>query len=222
MAILMDPQDQRVVLRCVHWETYTRLVADLADSSASRLTYDRGTLEIMSPLPEHERYNRAIASIVEIVADEWDIDFDNLGSTTLRREDLERGFEPDSCFYVRNAEQIQGKRQIDLTVDPPPDLVIEIDLPTAWAPAHSSLDKLALYASMGIPELWRYDGQSVRIQVLESGAYQEQKGSRALSGLDSAALSTMMDESKTLGRKIWLRRVRAWARERREGNEERT
>ena len=210
MTIFMDPPDQKIVLRQVHWETYERLLADLADSSSPRLTYDRGTLEIMSPLPEHERYNRAIAAIVEMVADEWDIDFDNLGSTTFRREDLERGFEPDSCFYTRNAEQIQGKRQIDLTVDPPPDLVIEIDI------THSSLDKLALYAAMGVPELWRYDGQSVRILVLESGAFEEQEGSRALPGLDAATLSTFMEESKTLKRTAWLRRVRAWARERRQ------
>lgn len=222
MAILMDPPDQKVVLRHVHWETYERLLADLVDSSAPRLTYDRGTLEIMSPLPEHERYNRAIASIVETVADEWNIEFDNLGSTTFRREDLERGFEPDSCFYIRSVDQIQGKRQIDLTIDPPPDLVIEIDPPTAWAPAHSSLDKLALYASMSVPELWRYDGQSLRILVLESGAYQKQEGSRALPGLAAATLSTLMEESKTLKRPAWLRRVRAWARERGEGTEEGT
>jgi Uma2 family endonuclease len=207
MTILLSPPDQKVVLRQVHWETYERLLADLTDSSAPRLTYDRGTLEIMSPLPEHERYNRAIAALVDIVADEWDLDFDNLGSTTFRREDLARGFEPDSCFYIRNAELIQGKRQLDPTVDPPPDLVIEIDI------THSSLDKLALYAAMGVPELWRYDGRSLRILVLDSGASAEQEESRALPGLDAAILSTLMEESKTLKRRTWLRRVRAWARE---------
>jgi Uma2 family endonuclease len=214
MTELLSPPDQKVVLRRVHWETYERLLTDLADSSAPRLTYDRGTLEIMSPLPEHERYNRALAALVDIVADEWDLDFDNLVSTTFRREDLERGFEPDSCFYIRNAGLIHGKRQLDLTVDPPPDLVIEIDPPTPWAPAHSSLDKLALYAAMGVPELWRYDGRSLRILVLESGAFAEQDNSRALSGLDAATLTTFLEESKTLKRRTWLRRVRAWARER--------
>ena len=210
MTLFPISPDQKIVLRPVQWETYERLLADLADSSAPRLTYDRGTLEIMSPLPEHERYNRAMAAIVDIVADEWDTDFDNLGSTTFRREDLERGFEPDSCFYIRHAEQIQGKRQIDLTLDPPPDLVIEIDI------THSSLDKLALYAAMGVPELWRYDGQSVRILVLDAGAFEEQARSGALPGLDAAMLSTFMEESKTVKRTAWLRCVRAWAREQRE------
>lgn len=210
MTVFPNLPDQKIVLRQVHWETYERLLADLADSSAPRLTYDRGTLEIMSPLPEHERHNRAIAAIVDIVADEWDIDFDNLGSTTFRREDLERGFEPDSCFYVRNAEQIQGKRQLDLTVDPSPDLVIEIEI------THSSLDKVALYAAMGVPELWRYDGRSLRILSLDCGAFAEQAESRALPGLDAAILSIFMEESKSLKRKTWLRRVRAWARERAE------
>ena len=210
MTLFPISPDQKIVLRPVHWETYERLIADLADSSAPRLTYDRGTLEIISPLPEHERYNRAMAAIVDIVADEWDIDFDNLGSTTFRREDLERGFEPDSCFYIRHAEQIRGKRQIDLTLDPPPDLVIEIDI------TRSSLDKLALYAAMGVPELWRYDGQSVRILVLDAGAFEEQARSRGLTRLDAAMLSTFMEESKTVKRTAWLRRVRTWAREQRE------
>lgn len=208
MTNLLGPPDQRVVLRRVHWETYERLLDDLADSSSPRLTYDRGMLEIMSPLAEHERHNRAIAALVDIVADEWDFDFENLGSTTFRREEVERGFEPDSCFYLRNAERIQGKRQIDLAVDPPPDLVIEIDV------TNSSLDKVSLYAAMGVPELWRYDGRSMRILVLESGGLVLSEESRVLPGLDAVTLSTLMEESKTLKRRTWLRRVRAWARER--------
>src|SRR6266849_3514683 len=108
MAIA-PPSEQRIVLRNVSWETYERLLADHQDSSAPRFTYDRGTVEIMSPLPEHEEINRALASLVENFAVEWRISFRNLGSTTFKREDMGRGFEPDSCFYLRNAVQIRGK-----------------------------------------------------------------------------------------------------------------
>src|SRR5947209_15786668 len=101
MAIA-PPLEQMVVLRSVSWDTYERLLADHRDSSAPRFTYDRGALEIMSPLPEHEKYNRAIAALVEVVAEARGLDFENLGSTTFRRDDLQRGFEPDSCFYIQH------------------------------------------------------------------------------------------------------------------------
>ena len=118
------PAEQKVILYNVSWETYEKLLADLADQSSTRLTYDRGTLEIMTPSNEHEVYNRTIALLVEILAEEMGIDIASLGSSTFKRDDLERGFEPDSCFYIENESQIEGKFQIDLTVDPPTDLVI--------------------------------------------------------------------------------------------------
>src|SRR5215207_2585581 len=114
MATVLGPPEQRVTLHNVSWETYERLLADLGDSSAPRLTYDRGTLEIMSPSSEHERYNRTAAQIVEELAVELNINIDSLGSTTFRREDLDRGFEPDSCFYIRNVAGVRGKKRIDL------------------------------------------------------------------------------------------------------------
>jgi Uma2 family endonuclease len=206
MATVPYVSDQRVVLHDVSWETYERLLADHLDCSAPRFTYDRGTLEILSPLPEHEESNRAIALLVEVIAEEWELDIRNLGSTTFKREDLERGFEPDSCFYIQSAASIRGKTSIDLTVDPPPDLVIEIDI------THSSLNKLPIYAVLGIPEVWRYDGQRLSILVLEGGAYREQSGSTALPGLAAAALTDRLAESRSLPRPAWLRQLREWAR----------
>src|SRR6185503_6502189 len=108
MATVLNPPEQRIMLRNVSWETYERLLADHLDSSSPRFTYYRGALEIMSPSSEHEELNRAIARMVEIIIEEMDIDARNLGSTTFKREDLERGFEPDSCFYIQNAELIKG------------------------------------------------------------------------------------------------------------------
>jgi Uma2 family endonuclease len=120
MATVLSPPEQRVTLHNVSWETYERLLADLQDSSAPRMTYDRGTLEIMSPSSEHERYNRTAAQIVEELAVEMNINIDSLGSTTFRREDIDRGFDPDSCFYIQNTSLVRGEKRIDLTVDPRP------------------------------------------------------------------------------------------------------
>ncbi len=206
MATALWPSDQRVVLRNVRWETYEGLLADHSDSSTPRFTYDQGTLEIMSPLPEHEEANRALASIVENVAVEWRMSFRNLGSTTFKREDLGRGFEPDSCFYLQNAERVRGKARIDLTVDPPPDLIIEIDV------THRSLDKLPIYAVLGVPEVWRYQGSRLAILVLDDGAYQERDESLALPRVTASALSRLLQQSQETDSPDWILQVRDWAR----------
>lgn len=127
-----------MVLHDISWETYDHLLVDHQNQSSPRFTYDRGTLEIMSPSVTHERLNRLIALLVEISAEELGIEIDDLGSTTFKREDLQRGFEPDSCFYIENLERIRGKSNIDLSVDPPPDLVIKVDITS------SSPDKFSL------------------------------------------------------------------------------
>ncbi len=132
---------------------------------------------------------------------------EDLGSTTFRREDLERGFEPDSCFYIENKGRIRGKGRIDLTVDPPPDLVIEIDITSP------SLDKVPIYARMKVPEVWRFDGQRLAILALEGTVYVESAQSTVLPPLTGATLSDFIGKSKSMKRTAWLRTVREWARE---------
>jgi Uma2 family endonuclease len=122
----------------------------------------------------HERPNHLIAQLVEVVAEELDLDLENLGSTTFKREDLQRGFEPDTCFYVQNEERIRGKEEIDLNVDPPPDLVIEVDITSP------SLDRFPIYAHFGVPEVWRYDGERVEVYELGNAQYVEVANSLAL------------------------------------------
>jgi Uma2 family endonuclease len=207
METVKSPPEQHMALHNISWDTYEGLLADRADSSAPRFTYDRGTLEIMSPSAEHEESNRALAALVEVVAEELDLDLRNLGSTTFRREDLQRGFEPDSCFYLHNEPRVRGKGEIDLTVDPPPDLVIEIDI------TKPSLDKLPIYAQVGVPEIWRYDGRRVAILTLAGATYAEVARSRVLPALTGAVLSHFSEESRAMRRADWLRRVRAWTRE---------
>lgn len=204
MATVLSPAEQRIVLNDVSWETYEQLLTNYQDSSSPRLTYDRGELEIKSPSNEHEHANRTLALLVEIIAEELGIDVWNLGSTTFRREDLKRGFEPDSCFYIQNESRMRGKEDIDLTVDPPPDLVIEIDI------TRSSLNKLPIYAQLRVPEVWRYDGQRLVIFNLAHQGYVQQEKSAVLPSLTSEALTDFTQESKTKPRTAWLRELRAW------------
>lgn len=206
MTTIMSPPDTSVVLRHVSWRTYESLLEDFADRGSPRLTYDRGTLEIMSPTKQHEELNRILALLVDTACEELGLDVQSLGSTTFRREDLERGFEPDSCFYFAHAGQVRSKERIDLTVDPPPELVIEIDI-TA-----SSLLKESIYAKLGVPEIWRYDGRVLSIGRLEGEGYVESRASAVLPVLTADALSRFLETSKTSTRPELLRSFRDWIR----------
>lgn len=208
MATVSAALEQRVVLNNVSWETYEKLLEDLADSSAPRLTFDRGTLEIMSPTFEHERLNRLLASFVEEAAEDLDVDIENAGSTTFRRLDLDRGVEPDSCFYISNAERVLGKRTVNLPQDPPPDLAIEIDITSG------SVAKLPIYAQVGVPEVWRYDGETLEMQKLERGEYVPLERSVSFPKLDAESLSKLLEKSKNASRQEVMRAFREWLRTR--------
>jgi Uma2 family endonuclease len=206
MVTVYSPAEQRVVLHNVTWETYERLLAEHAGRSSPRLTYDRGDLEVKSPLPEHERLNRAIQLLVPLVAGEIGVKVYSLGSTTFRREDVQRGFEPDSCFYVQNLAAVRGKRALDLAVDPAPDLVVEIEI------THPSLPKLPIYAAFRVPEVWRYDGTQWHVLLLAADQYAEAAESRALPGVTAQTLALLLDESTQFDDVEWMDKVRAWAR----------
>jgi Uma2 family endonuclease len=198
--------EQRVVLQGVSWATYERLLHDLNDSSSPRLTFDRGVLEVMKPSAKHEESNRTIALLVEVLAEELGIDIRNLGSTTFRREDLEQGFEPDSCFYVQNEAWMRGKKEINLAVDLPPDLIVEVDITSP------SLPKLPLYVRIGVPEVWRYDGERLTVYRLAGADYEIAEASGVLPGVTGRDLTCFLGESRTQRRTLWLRGVREWAR----------
>ena len=207
MATALSPANQTVVLEDVSWQTYEKLLGDLVDRSAPRMTYDRGVLEIMSPTPENERLNRTLAQLVEVLAEELEVETENLGSATFRREDLERGFEPDSCFYIRNADLVRGKSRLDLTVDPPPDLVIEIDI------TNPSVSKMPIYAQIGVPEIWRYDGTTFRIDRLAGSEYLASDKSLAFPILTVQAVSDFLAQSRSSTRLKLIRSLRTWIRE---------
>ena len=208
MATVMSPPGGDVVLYDVSWRTYESLLNDFVDRSSPRLSYAQGTLAIKSPTKQHEEFNRVLALLVDTASDELGLDVQSLGSTTFRREDLGRGFEPDSCFYFAKAAHVRGKDKVDLSIDPPPELVIEIDITS------SSLPKDTIYATLGVPEVWRYDGNVLRIGLLVDGNYVESKESAVISLLTADALSRFVQLSGTATRPELLRTFREWIRSR--------
>jgi Uma2 family endonuclease len=164
-ATLSPSQSSGILLTNISWKTYESLLNELTEQGGIRLTYDRGNLEIMTPSAPHEKYKKILGRFVESVSDELNVEICSLGSLTCRREDLARGLEPDQCYYIQNENVVWDKEQIDLNQDPPPDLVVEIDVTS------SSIDRLSLYASLGVPEVWRYDGNRLIIYQLEAQEY---------------------------------------------------
>ena len=203
--------DDCVVLPHVSWETYERLLSDDEERRVPRMTYDQGVLELVTPSMPHEEDARTLARVVDIVAANLGIPIRSVGSTTFRRKDLERGFEPDASFYIQSEERIRGQQTVDLSADPPPDIVLEMEV------SRSAIDKLGLFASMSIPEVWRCDGQRVSIFILdrERHRYRESSHSLALPSLTSEALTRFLAESRTTLSPDWFQAVSDWAREQR-------
>ncbi len=161
---MLRQPEQRIQLSGISWQTYQVLLRELSDRRL-RLTYNRGILEIMAPSPEHELYKKLLGRFVETIAEELRISIYPVGSTTLNRPDISSGLEPDDCFYIQNRTAVKGKKRIDLTHDPPPDLAIEIDL------TNSAKNRLEVLANIGVPEVWRYDGISLTIYQLQKKKY---------------------------------------------------
>jgi Uma2 family endonuclease len=207
METVKNPAEHRVILHNTSWETYQRLMRERGESRVPRFAYARGELEIMSPSTEHESIAYFIGLLVAMLAGETGVDLYGAGSTTFDREDLERGFEPDASFYVGNAELVRGKPRIDLRLDPPPDLVIEVDITSP------SLDKFPIYARVGVAEIWRHDGERLAIFELSDAEYIRIAESKVLPPLTSKTLSRVIEESSSLDIVTWMSRLREWTRQ---------
>jgi Uma2 family endonuclease len=165
-------QGQRVILNGVSWSDYLDMGDLLRDRPALRLTYDRGRLEIITTSSTHERLKKWLGRFVETIAEECGVAILPGGSITFQREDLERGFEPDECYWIANEGQMRGRPDYDPTRDPPPDLVVEIEV------TRSALNRMALFARLGVPEVWRFDGTALHVHRLQSpGSYAEMNNS---------------------------------------------
>jgi Uma2 family endonuclease len=141
--------EKRVAFHHLNWQAYQQILEALGESRSARLTYDRGILEITMPLEDHEFAARLIERFIYFLVLEMGLKIKTMGSTTLEREDLDRSPEPDNAYYIQNQPLVAG-RKVNLQEDPPPDLVVEVDI------THTDVDKLQLYASIGVPEFWRY------------------------------------------------------------------
>ncbi|MCV3213606.1 Uma2 family endonuclease [Plectonema radiosum NIES-515] len=161
---------QRILLKDVSWQQFEGILEELGEKRASRIAYDKGVLEIMSPLPEHEINKVFLTNFVEVLLEELDIEFLPLGSTTFKNELMSQGIEPDNCFYIQNEAAIRGKDRLDLTIDPPPDLALEIDVTSRTHPN--------IYEALGVPELWCFEKGKLQINLLQDGKYIESSSSR--------------------------------------------
>uniref|UniRef100_UPI0019523566 Uma2 family endonuclease n=1 Tax=Spirulina sp. CCY15215 TaxID=2767591 RepID=UPI0019523566 len=156
---------QKLVLRDVNWQEFEQILAELGEKRASRIAYANRILEIMAPLPEHEADKGFISDFVKALLEELDIECYPLGSTTFKNELMKQGIEPDDCFYIKHEAAVRGKNRLDLTVDPPPDLALEIDITSRTHPA--------IYQALGVPELWRFEKGRLKIAVLQGDRYVE-------------------------------------------------
>lgn len=201
--------EQRTLLKQVSWKTFNNLLKDLGDNRAVRLYYDQGVLEIMTPFGEHENNNRFIESLIGVIADELNLNLKKMGSLTLKREELLKGAEPDSCYYLENEPLVRHKQNIDLKSDPPPDLVLEIDITS------SSLDKRPIYAAFGVPELWRYNGKKLEVFILDKSTqfYQQATQSSNFPWLPLEIIPQYIRQSLIDGETATLKAFRSWVRE---------
>ncbi|OCR01900.1 hypothetical protein BCD67_05295 [Oscillatoriales cyanobacterium USR001] len=205
----LTPAEKRIVLRNVSWKTFERLIEELGEDRKTRLAYSEGFLEIMTPLGEHENNNRFIESLIGAIADELNLNMKRFGSLTLKRESMQQGAEPDSCYYFVNEPMVREKQKIDLNFDPPPDLVLEIDITS------SSLNKQLIYAAIGVPEIWRYDGRGLEFFVLQEPIliYNKVQQSSIFPGLSFDVIPRFMRQSLIDGETATLRAFRVWVRE---------
>jgi Uma2 family endonuclease len=205
-AVMQVEAERRIVLRNIRWETYEAILTDHESASAPRFTYDRGELEIMSPMMLHEVANRSLARLVDLVLVEQVADWLNLGSTTIVCKERQRGFEPDTCFYIQSELDTRESRNIDLERDPPPDLVIEV----AFTTPH--VNRLGVIAALGVPEVWRYDGRRMDVLTLEQVSYVPSERSLAIPSIFATDVSAQMLDVFDIGHLAWTRRVQAWVK----------
>jgi Uma2 family endonuclease len=201
---------QRLLLTGVSWEDYEQLLDWRDDYRRTvRLTYDSGRLEIMVVTNLHERLRKALALLIEAWIEETGGEYVPSGQLTHKRKDLERGFEPDECYYIQNWPKVAGLREIDFMVDPPPDLSIEVEV------SRSILSRLPIIAAFKIPEVWRYDGERVTVLLLDlDGTYRESDTSAAIPNFPFADAPRFlgMASAVDIGFAAIARQFRAWVR----------
>ena len=194
-----------VVIQPASWELYEKLLKETEEQHL-RMVYDEGTLEIMSPRYDHEDVKKLLGRMIEIVAEETDADIKSFGSATYRRQSRRKGLEADESYYLKSEPKIRGKRRLDLQRDPPPDLVVEVDLTS------HTLDKLRVYAGLGIPEIWNWDNGKVQFLLLRRGKYEARTRSLSFPFIGVSDVQRIVDQIENGREKLIVREWRLWVR----------
>jgi Uma2 family endonuclease len=206
MVTAKIPAEQRLRLSGIPWETYLTWT-DGQGPRNLRVTYDHGEMEIMSPSPKHENRKSRLGRLIEALSEEMEIDLASFGSMTMRSEDLECALEGDASYYIQNESAVRGREDIDLEVDPPPDLAVEIEV------TRSTMDRMVIYAALKVPEVWWWDGKALRVYLLTAeGTYRQSNRSRAFPFLPLDQFVKFLAKTK-VSETQQLRTFRKWVRE---------
>ena len=206
MPLSTPQRADRVLLHCISWVQFENILRDLGDRHSARVAYYDGTLEIITPLPEHEYFKQAISIAVEDIAEMLEQEYESYGSTTWRSQVKQAGLEPDNCFYFQNEALVRGKLEFDLNVDPPPDLALEIDLTS------KSLDRFPIYQRLGVPDLGCYEEGALKIFQLQANGYVETERSAIFPMLNIRELPQLIETHRLEGRLALRRSIRTWVR----------
>jgi len=206
--VMGELPSQGVVFHDVTWNDYEAMLR-LVGERPIRVTYDQGTMEVFMPSLGHEGDAYLLGRMVDTLTKELEIPVEGGGTTTHKREDLDKGAEPDQCYWLRdNAERIRGKRELNLNVDPAPDLVIEVDV------THGSLDRLKVFSALRVPEVWRYDGRTLQFFHRQTrGTYRARAHSRNFPTLPVDLATRFLERGRASDKTAWIRSFRNWARE---------
>jgi Uma2 family endonuclease len=197
-----------IVIEDTTWADYESMLKIVGDRPI-RINYDRGRMEIMSPLRKHGNGSYLLSRMVDTLTDELDIEVEHADPVTLRRHDLKQGVEPDKLYHFGdNALRVRGHREFDLSIDPPPDLVIEVDVTS------SSVPRLPIFAALGILEVWRVDGEDLHFFHLQAdGSYQPRDRSRAFPTLKLSDAARFLEDGESSSKNAWIRQFRTFVRE---------
>lgn len=200
---IVVPPGSQLLIEDISWSAYEKILADLGHDRTTRVNYSQGVLEIMNPLPEHEDDKVMIGDFIKVILEELDLEFRSLGSTTFKSQAMDGGVEADDCFYIENEPKIRGKKRINLDIDPPPDLAIEIDI--------TSRTTLQNYCVLGVKELWKFDGKALSIYRLDGGEYVQFNTSYWFPGLPLAQkIPEYLERSRIEGRNATMKQFRKW------------
>jgi Uma2 family endonuclease len=187
------PEDAELIFHGATWEEYEELLDQVGEAAGLRISFNDGTLKVMSLSSEHEKYVRFIEILIAAVRLRLRINIVSFGSATMRKRKKNKGNEPDACFYIQTAETIGNRIELDFSIDPPPDIAVEVDI------HHDSTDSDAIYAALGVSEIWRYDEWAMTIYQLQEGEYVVAETSRALPMLNGEILTEYVNRMRQDG-----------------------